>query len=461
MTKSPWFLVVDPTERAYRRLTQHTFCSGLHCAHAKNGREALGLAHDDGLCAAIVEKSLPDRDGIEVASHLARLNERAHIYVASARFKPHEVVRAIRSGCHDVIVKPFGDEKLEEIEAEFRASRGRNDIDRPPRGTRLVGCSPSILEVAEMIESVAATDSTMLLRGQSGTGKELVARMIHEKSKRRDKAMICVNCAAIPEHLLEDELFGHVKGAFTGAIHDRDGRFELAHRSTIFLDEVGSMNPSLQVKLLRVLQDRCFQRVGENETRYVDVRIIAATSENLEERIAQQSFRKDLYYRLNVIPVHLPPLASRIEDLPVLVRHITDKLHRQRGMPRKEVSENALRHLSAYDWPGNVRELENVLERAVVLTRNRRIIEAEDLPPEILDSAAGPGRVEKVHIPPEGISFNHFVSRFEKRIIYQSLRLSKGNKRRAAEMLSLKRTTLVEKLKKYGALENWETLLDP
>ena len=294
---------------------------------------------------------------------------------------------------------------------------------------------------------VAATSSTVMITGETGTGKELAARAIHHNSPRRANRFVALNCCAIPETLLEAELFGHVRGAFTGAIGARQGRVEQAHKGTLFLDEVGTMSPSLQAKLLRVLQEREFERVGDSHTVKIDVRVIAATHSDLGRMVAEGSFREDLFYRLNVLPVQLPPLRARREDIPLLVGHFLQRLASEGGRSGVTVSQEAMRLLMGYRWPGNVRQLENTVERALAFSQGRSILDVGDLPAEIQTQAGQPEGADTA-LPEDGIDFERYIEGIELSLIKRSLERTHGNKRQAARLLNLKRTTLIEKLKR-------------
>ncbi len=308
----------------------------------------------------------------------------------------------------------------------------------------IVGQSEAMRELFDFIEKVSRTDSTVLISGESGTGKELVARAIHYRSPRRSKPLVAVNCGALPQELLESELFGHVRGAFTGAVRDRKGRFELADGGTIFLDEVSEMSPALQVKLLRVLQEREFERVGDTRTVRVDIRVIAATNQDLEELVRQGRFREDLYYRLNVIPIHIPPLRERRSDIPLLILHFLKVFNTLRGGRVEGFSPEAMNLLMEYDWPGNVRELENLVERLVVL-KGEGMVQPEDLPEKIREGELIPSQRggEK-----GTVNLSRAVSEFEKQLIIDALRKANGVKSEAAKLLGIKRTTLLEKMKR-------------
>jgi DNA-binding NtrC family response regulator len=327
----------------------------------------------------------------------------------------------------------------------------------------LVGESLAIQEIFKTIEKVSQTDSTVLITGESGTGKELVARAIHENSSRATRPLVIVNCGAIPSELLEAELFGHIKGAFTGATQNRTGRFELAHGGTIFLDEVGEIPLHLQVKLLRVIQTRQFEAVGSSRTVEVDVRIIAATNRDMEEAVQKREFREDLYYRLNVIPVKIPSLRERKSDIPLLVNHFVQQFNEVTGHSVEAPSGQIMEALNAYDWPGNVRELENLMERLVIL-KGQGSVDLGDLPHRIFQKfaegrPAGAGAVSlsewefpRMVLPNTGVDLKAIVDAFENHLIDQALARTGNNKNRASELLSMNRTTLVEKLRKRGMI---------
>jgi DNA-binding NtrC family response regulator len=322
--------------------------------------------------------------------------------------------------------------------------------DTTPDGfAGIIGRHPSMQAIFEVIRRVAATDATVLVSGESGTGKELVAAAIHTLSRRNGQRFVPVHCGAIPEELLESEMFGHERGAFTGAIASRVGRFKLADGGTIFLDEIGEMSPKLQVKLLRVLEDGRFEPVGSIGTQQVDVRIVAATNRALEQEVAQRRFREDLFYRLRVVPIEMPPLRRRREDIPLLVEHVLGLLA-GKGLPRFQVDPAAMDVLCRYNWPGNVRELRNLLEQMVVLGRPEGVIEVRDLPPHLLAPRDLPEASTNMpwHFGPAGIDFYREMESIEDRIIAQALRLSGGNKKEAARLLRVNRTTLLEKLKR-------------
>jgi DNA-binding NtrC family response regulator len=335
----------------------------------------------------------------------------------------------------------------------MEASTEPPDPLNEPWRQHLVGASPVFEQVIELVRLVGPRRATVLITGETGTGKEMVAKALHLASPRAHQPWVAVNCSALPENLLEAELFGHVRGAFTGAVQARIGRFEQAHRGTIFLDEVAEMPLDTQVKLLRVLQEREFQRLGSSETVKVDVRVIAACNVDLAERVRQGRFREDLYYRLNVVPIKMPALRQRASDISTLARHFVSKICRQEDIPEKRVSPEALVHLTHYSWPGNVRQLENAIETAVALSGARPVLWPLDF---LLAAPAAPAEPHpssfRIHVPETGLDFEELVGSIERDILQQALDRAGGNKKRAAEILRLKRTTLAAKLKTLEAV---------
>ena len=367
-----------------------------------------------------------------------------------------DAVNAIKQGAADFVTKPFQFDALLHVlnsALEQRRLRSENaylrsQLEERYRIDGLVGRSPVMRNLFQLLETVAPTSSTILVTGETGTGKELAARAIHHNSPRRANRFVALNCSAIPETLLEAELFGHARGAFTGAVATRPGRLEQAHKGTFFLDEVGTMSPALQAKLLRVLQEREFERVGDSHTIRIDVRIIAATHSDLTKMVADGTFREDLFYRLNVIPVQLPALRERREDIPLLVQHFLRKLGAEQVPPRAvTMSQEALRRLMAHPWPGNVRQLENIVERALAFSQGRAQIDVADLGPEIQNVPA-PAADTETWFPDEGMDLERYIGGVELTLIKRSLERTHGNKVQAARLLNLKRTTLIEKLKR-------------
>jgi DNA-binding NtrC family response regulator len=430
---------------------------GYDVVQVSNGEEAIARLAEFAFDIVITDLRLPGIDGSEVLeAALSRYPDIIGIVVTGFG-TVKDAVEAIKRGASDFITKPFQFEELvlvldgalEQRRLKSENAYLRSQLEQRYRFEGIIGRSRPMRNLFQVLETVAATNSTVLIAGETGTGKELVAKAIHHNSPRKTQRFVALNCSAIPETLLEAELFGHVRGAFTGAIGNRPGRFEQAHRGTLFLDEVGTMSVALQMKLLRALQEREFEKVGDSRPTKVDVRVIAATNSDLAQMVRDGRFREDLYYRLNVIPMVLPPLRDRREDIPILVQHFLEKFCRELSPPRPvmTVSQQAMRRLMAYAWPGNVRQLENALERAVALSAGRQQIELLDLPPDI-QAAGAPTSPREFALPEDGIDFDEYVSNVERELIRQSLERTGGNKGRAAQLLNLKRTTLVEKLKR-------------
>jgi len=401
---------------------------------------------------------MPGINGLELVRQIHEIAPDLPCIVVTGYGSAESSVEALRAGAYWYLEKPFDQghldvvRRLVEQAIEHGRLKSENRLLQGQLRTKysfenIVGTSAALREVLETVSKVATTDSTVLITGESGTGKELVARAIHFNSKRADKMFVTVNCGAIPEELLESELFGHVRGAFTNAVANREGRFSVANEGTIFLDEIGDMSATLQVKLLRVLQDRTFEPVGSSKTQSVDVRVIAATNQNLEDAIARRLFREDLYYRLNVIPIVVPPLRERREDVPLLAQHFLNIANEGRGEQVIGFSDEVMERLMSFDWPGNVRELENLVERMVTLGSSHGIV-ASDLPKSLQTSHPSPPAVPR--IPPQGLNFRDVVDQFESDLILQALEITHGNKNRAAQLIRMNRTTMLEKMKKKG-----------
>jgi DNA-binding NtrC family response regulator len=430
---------------------------GFIVTQADSGERALERLADFAFDIVITDMRLPGVDGTSVLDAAVERYPEIIAIIVTGYGTVKDAVDALKRGATDFITKPFQfDELLHVLSAalERRRLKSENAYLRSQLEERysfegIVGRSRTMRDLFQLLETVAATASTILITGETGTGKELVARAIHHNSPRRKQRFVALNCSAIPETLLEAELFGHVRGAFTGAVGTRQGRLEQAHKGTLFLDEVGTMNAAMQMKLLRVLQEREFERVGDSHTIKIDVRVIAATNSDLARMVAESAFREDLFYRLNVIPIQLPPLRERREDVPLLAQNFLQRLSTESVPPRMglTLSQDAMRRLMAYSWPGNVRQLENVIERVVALSPGRTQIEVSDLPPEI-QTATAPAAARPVTLPEEGMDFETYVAGIERELIRQSLERTGGNKRQAAELLNLKRTTLIEKLKR-------------
>jgi DNA-binding NtrC family response regulator len=412
---------------------------------------------DKALDLALVDLRLPDGDGIELMSKLRALHPNIQVIILTGHASIETAVEATRKGAFHFVTKPCN---LDEIMTLVDRALSHSQLSKENQHLRvalsnkyqfenIIGQSEPITDVLNMIERVAQTDSTVLIMGESGTGKELIAKALHYNSARAQEPFIPINCGAIPAELLESELFGHVKGAFTGAIANRSGRFEMADEGTLFLDEIGDMSPSLQVKLLRVLQERCFEPVGGTKTISANVRVIAATNVDLEEAVAEGRFREDLYYRLNVIPIRVPSLRERTSDIPLLLHHFMQNFNRARGRSLQGCTPEAMQLLTAYNWPGNIRELENLVERLAILKGNG-IVDVMDLPEKYRRIAAANAEPGKLDIPDNGMDFNSAVDAFENALLMRALEKTGWNRNQAALLLKLNRTTLVEKIKKKG-----------
>jgi len=450
-------LVVDDEDYMREIVRQALENASYHVDEAADGNAAILMLRQSAYDVIITDLRLPGISGENILREALSIFPETIIIIMTGYGNVQTAVDAIRRGAYDFLPKPFQlDEMVMRVEKglQERQLKSENVLFRSELQERfhfsnLIGNSPAMQDIYRLVSLVATKTSTVLIEGETGTGKELIARAIHYNGPRKDQPMVCVNCGAIPANLLEDELFGHVKGAFTGAHQHRIGRFEQADGGTLFLDEVGTLPMELQVKMLRVLQEREFQKVGGTTSIKVDVRIIAATNTNLLESVGKGEFREDLYYRLNVIPIHIAPLRERRDDIPLLISHFTRKFCAEQHLTPKKISHDAMKQLVAFDWPGNVRQLENALEMAVALSDQKDTLDPEDFP-LIAKSTRQDQIFRHISIPDEGIQFNSIVSELEKRLILQSLEASKGNKKKAASLLNLKRTTFVEKLKRMG-----------
>jgi two-component system response regulator PilR (NtrC family) len=394
-------------------------------------------------------------DGMTVLEELKRIDPELVILMVTAYASVETAIAAMRKGAFDYVAKPFKHEELLHTLANGLNQRRLQDENRELRSAlrdqgrfmEIVGKSPRMLQVFQLVSQAAPSRSTILVTGESGTGKELVAKAIHTNSLRKDKPFVVVNSGSLPHDLLESNLFGHVKGAFTGAVYAKKGLFELADKGTLFFDEIGNVPLETQSKLLRVMQEREFMRLGGVETIRVDVRVVAATNVDLRRAVEEGTFREDLFYRLNVIALPLPPLRQRKEDIPALVQHFTEKYAEENAKVVEGVTPDVLQTLLDYDWPGNVRELENVIERGVVLTTSSVI--DKDLVPEHVRSAPS-FHMPQVAVPPEGINLREVIARFERRLIESTLEGTGGVQKDAARLLGLKPTTLNEMIKRHA-----------
>jgi two-component system, NtrC family, nitrogen regulation response regulator NtrX len=440
-------LIVDDEASIRRSLAGILSDEGYRTAEAPDGDAALAEMRGDAMPdAVLLDIAMPGRDGVAVLEELQRSWPSVPVVMMSGHGTIETAVRATQLGAFDFLEKPLSIEKLL---LTLRHALERSRLERENQRLRaeavraheILGESAVIQKLKEQIRIAAPTNGWVLITGENGTGKELVARQVHVQSRRSEQPFVEVNCAAIPEELIESELFGHEKGAFTGAIVQKRGKFELADRGTIFLDEIADMSLRTQAKILRILQEHKFERVGGTETIEVDVRVIAATNKSLEKAIQDGSFREDLYYRLNVIPFHVPPLRERREDIPELVRAFVEEFCRESGAQPKEISQRALVALQAYHWPGNVRELRNVIERLVLLTPEPRI-RPEDLPDEVRGGPRNEAR--------DGGSLDEARRAFEREFLTERLREHGWNISRTAEAIGIARESLSRKLRQFG-----------
>ncbi len=450
-------LVVDDEDYMRDIVKQALEEAGFQVEQASDGKTAISMIRQYAYDVVITDLRLPGLTGESILEEALAIFPETIVIIMTGFGNIQTAVEAIRRGAYDYLPKPFQldemvmrvEKGLEERQIKTENSLLRSELHGKYQFANLIGTSSAMQNIYRMISMVAQKTSTVLVTGETGTGKELIARAIHYNGPRKDHPLVCVNCSAIPATLLEDELFGHVKGAFTGAQQHRVGRFEQANRGTLFLDEVATLPLDLQVKLLRVLQEREFEKVGGTTTIKVDVRIIAAANVDLLEKVRKGEFREDLYYRLNVIPIQVPPLRQRRDDISPLVSHFVKKFCCEQKLPLKQVSHDAIKHLVAFDWPGNVRQLENAVEMAVALSGDRELLILPDFP--IVNTLSGDGILfNNIDIPDQGVHFNDLVSELERRLILQSLEATGGNKKKAASLLHLKRTTFVEKLKRMG-----------
>lgn len=460
MTENKGHILIVEDEASLREITAERLSEhGYRVTQADTGETACSFLAEFAFDIVITDLRLPGMDGMAVIEKARELYSEIVAVVVTGYGTVPDAVAAIKRGASDFVTKPFQFDHLLHILAstlEQRRLKSENAYLRSQLQERygfqdIIGQSPAMLELFKVLETVSNTTSTILLTGETGTGKELVARAIHHNSSRAQERFVPLNCGAIPETLLEAELFGHVKGAFTGAIANRSGRLEQADRGTLFLDEIGTMSTNLQSKLLRVLQEREFERVGDAQSTKVDVRFIAATNSDLAEMIELGRFREDLFYRLNVIPIHLPPLRDRREDVPLLVQRFINKLGQEQKPARANIriSQEAMRRIMAFDWPGNIRQLENTIERILVLTPGQSQIDTSDLPLELQET----NRVttsSSVSLPENGIDLQNYLRNLERSLICLALERTGGNQNKAAELLNIKRTTFIEKTKRLS-----------
>jgi DNA-binding NtrC family response regulator len=461
-------LVVDDEVSIRKALSKALERDGYLVTAVKSITEALSVAREANFHMLICDLQLPDGNGLKLVQQLKHANKDLASIIITGHGTVESAIQATREGVFHYVTKPFNiDEVLvlvgkalhhEQLNQENKHLK--QALHRKYNFDNFIGDSNAMMNVFSVIEKVASTNSTVLISGESGTGKELVARALHYNSDRADKMFVPVNCGAIPAGLLESELFGHVKGSFTGAVSNRAGRFQTADGGTLFLDEIGEMTPDLQVKLLRALQYQSIEPVGSVKPIEIDARIIAATNVNLEQAVVDRRFREDLYYRLNVIPIVMPALRERRGDIPLLINHFLNIYNEEKKCDVTMRSEEIMNVLMAYEWPGNVRELENLVQRMVVL-KGKGEIEVRDLPPKFFINrpassmaiernagAAGPESFLNFELPEDGVDLKALVNSFEDHLLKQALQRTQGNKNKASELLRMNRTTLVEKLKK-------------
>jgi two-component system response regulator PilR (NtrC family) len=450
-------LIVDDEKSMREFLAIVLRKEGYYVTAVADGESALRLLEQDIFDLVMTDMKMPGMDGLALLRSIKQLSPRTVVLMITAYASTENAVEAMRAGAYDYVTKPF---QIDEVKLLINKALDHRNLEEENRRLKeqfhqlegfeqLVGRSHSMQRVLELINKVADSNSNVLIFGESGTGKELVARALHSRSRRKEKPFVTINCSALPEPLLESELFGHMKGSFTGAVSNKEGLFEVANEGTIFLDEIGDTPAAIQVKLLRVLQEKEFRRVGGTKDIRVDVRVIAATNKDLEKAIADGTFREDLYYRLDVIPIHLPPLRERRDDIPMLAEHFVGKYGRTGAVSVTGLAPGALQVLSAHDWRGNVRELEHLVERAVTLATSPL------LTPDLLTAClqrpdSTVAAVITDQLPPDGIDLESMVNLLERKLLLQALDRSGGIKKRAAQLLGLNFRSFRYRLEKYG-----------
>ena len=445
-------LVIDDEEIVRESLSDWLKKFGFYVETAENGAKGIEKIRSAQWNIMLVDLKLPDTNGLEILKEARQIQPAAVVIIITAYATVDTAIQAMKNGAYDYITKPFDPDEINLVIQKIIEHQKlldenlflRRELTKRYTFQDIIGKSPKIQEVFELVKTVGPTKSTILLRGASGTGKELVARAIHQLSPRNEKPFVAVSCAALTESLLESELFGHEKGAFTGAIAQKKGKFELADNGTIFLDEIGDIDPKTQADLLRVLQEREFTRVGGQETIKVDVRIIAATNKDLNKLMQEGKFRQDLYYRLNVITINIPPLQERREDIPLLCEHFLHKYNIENSKKIQRLSEDALKVLLEHNWPGNVRELEHAIEHAVTIEKTN-VITVESLPPAFRAQGA---------FPCAYVADDKPLDEVEKEYIHRVLKKHQWNIQKVAGILNIDRATLYSKIKKYNIQQN-------
>ena len=456
--KKARILIAEDHDLNRKNLVELLSENGYEVKAVSDGREAMEVFPYDKYDLVITDLKMPRVDGLQLLKFIKEMNPENIVVMMTGYATVKSAVEAMRLGAFDYITKPLKkdlvglvvERALSHAKLKEENIALRHHLEEKYDFGKLTAYSDKMKDVLEKIKKVASSDSTVAIYGESGTGKELVAHALCFNSGRKSQPFVTVNCGAIPEELLESELFGHEKGAFTGAIRSRTGRFELAQGGTIFLDEIGDMSPSLQVKVLRAIQERQCERIGGMKTIDLDIRIITATNRDLEKAVAEKRFREDLFYRINVIPIHLPPLRERKADIPVLINHFLRTFNKSREKKIKRVTPESMDYLTKYSWPGNVRELQNLIEMLVVM-KESGTIGLKDLPDKIrLNSGKTGGIISDIEISDNGLGLNETIGQFEKDLLQKALQKAGGVKSRAAKLLNLNRTTLVEKLKRYN-----------
>lgn len=442
--------IIDDEPIIHEVLGELLTSEGYEVESSTSGREALSKHSGDAFDLILLDLLMPGMDGLEVLKKLRKINPMSVVIIITAYASVESAITAMKIGAYDYVQKPFKhDELLLTIQRAITHKRLQEEnlmlkdqLKRKFSFENIIGKTPIMNAIFESIKAAAPTRSTILIQGESGTGKELVARAIHQNSDRDRFPFIIVNSGSLPPDLLESHLFGHVKGAFTGAVSQKKGLFEAADKGTIFFDEISSLSQETQAKLLRVMQDREFMRLGDTKTLRVDVRVIAATNSKLEELIKQKRFREDLFYRLNVIKIELPPLRKRMDDVPLLIKHFLDVYSRENGKEIIGLSDDVVDILQSYDWPGNIRELENLIERAVVLTKSK-LLTRENLPPFMLhtEEEDQPAALSKLTLKKQ-------IQAYQRKIILDALKRARGIQKKAAHILGVKPTTLNEMIKR-------------
>lgn len=448
-------LIVDDEQSIQTSLAGILQDEGYQTSSASSGEDALKLIDDENPDLILLDIWMPGMDGISVLKKIPAPGEGTQVIMMSGHATIETAVTATKLGAHDFIEKPISVEKLlvciqNALKVNKLVEENKKLRARVAQDYEIIGTSPPIKELKQQIRIAAPTSGWVLITGENGTGKELVARAIHRQSRRADKPFVEVNCAAIPDDLIESELFGHEKGAFTGATSRRKGKFDQAHEGTLFLDEIGDMSLKTQAKVLRILQERKFERVGGEKTIEVDVRVVAATNKNLEHEMKEGAFREDLYYRLNVLPFHVPPLRDRHQDIPMLAKHFLKSYCHKENVEDKQLSDGVIKALSAYNWPGNVRELKNIIERLAIMTQDD-VIDVSALPAEIRMAADKETKIKPDHsITMDYSDFKEAREVFEREFIRTKLEENEWNVSKTAEEIGLERSNLHRKIKNYS-----------